>query len=233
MSEGQGGSPARASMPEGPPDVRPPGPDRADQDEARDRPTVAMTASRDGPIDDGPPPTEAATEVEAEAEAAGPGPGPGPGFQSPLEERYVLGEKIGSGGFGVVHRGFDRRLARPVAIKMSRADRPPIGEVDPLLVEARKAAQLQHPGIVTIHDVGVVDGRCWIVTELLDGVGLDAWLRLNRPTWAASAEIVALIADAAAHAHSRGVIHRDVKPSNVIVVNARGEPKSSSISASP
>src|SRR5262249_689914 len=76
-------------------------------------------------------------------------------------DRYQIGEKLGEGGFGSVFRGFDRRLNRPVAVKAARTD------ADRLTQEARQLAQLRHPGIVTVHDVGIGGRRCFIVSELL------------------------------------------------------------------
>ncbi len=139
-------------------------------------------------------------------------------LQLAFDGRYELGEVLGQGGFGVVHRGFDRRLGRPVAIKLARIDKDAGAGIADLLEEARRAAQLQHAGIVTVHDVGVANDRCMIVSELLDGVPLDVWNRRRRPDWEEIAALVAAVADALGHAHSRGIIHRDIKPSNIMVV---------------
>ena len=132
--------------------------------------------------------------------------------------RYTVGAVLGRGGFGVVHRGYDRRLGRPVAIKLSRPDRTEATLADSLLREARRVAQLQHPGIVTVHDVGMIDGQCLIVSELLDGISPHEWLKRQRPSWEEIARLIADVADALGHAHSRGIIHRDVKPSNLVIL---------------
>jgi serine/threonine protein kinase len=90
-------------------------------------------------------------------------------------------------------------------------------EIGNFLQEAKRLARLRHPGIVTVYDVGVQDGRCFIVSDFVAGTSLREWLRDNRPTPTQSAEIVAAVADALDHAHGLGIIHRDVKPANVIL----------------
>ena len=132
--------------------------------------------------------------------------------------RYTLGQVIGRGGFGVVYRGFDNRLARPVALKLPRPDRADPALASALLNEGRRVAQLQHPGIVTIHDVAEANGQCLIVSELLNGVSPADWASREEPTWAEIALLIAQVADALGHAHSRGIIHRDVKPANLLIV---------------
>ncbi len=72
---------------------------------------------------------------------------------------------------------------------------------------------------MAVHDVGIVNGRCFIVSELLPGTTLSAWLRDRRPSWRKAAELAALVADALSHAHARGIIHRDVKPSNIVLLD--------------
>src|SRR5262249_55317004 len=83
------------------------------------------------------------------------------------------------------------------------------------LREARQLAQLSHPGIVTIHDTGVQDGRPYIVSDYLQGVSLHEWLAHHRPTWQEAARIAADVADALAYAHACRTVHRDVKPDNL------------------
>ena len=170
---------------------------------------------------------DAETRPADRGESTEPSPDPGPGLELAADPgrpvvggRYVLGPVLGQGGFGVFHRGVDQRLGRPVAIKVSRADRLANngGVAAGLLREARRASQLQHTGIVTFYDVDLVDDHCLIVTELLDGQTLDAWAKAQQPGWDRIAGLVAAVAGALGHAHARGVIHRDVKPSNIIVV---------------
>src|SRR4029450_13635040 len=101
------------------------------------------------------------------------------------------------------------------AIKVIRGESAATGEQS--LREARKLARLRHPGIVAVHDVGVHDGQVYIVSDYLDGVALGRWLRENRPSWREAARIVAAVADALAHAHARLIVHRDVKPGNILL----------------
>ena len=132
--------------------------------------------------------------------------------------RYEVRGLLGRGGFGAVYAGFDSKLNRQVAIKVPHI-RDDVADVEEaFLQEAQRLAQLRHHGIVAVHDVGVEAGRCYIVSEYLEGQGLNAWLKDNKPTWKQVVRIVAAIADALAHAHAQSTIHRDVKPENVILV---------------
>jgi class 3 adenylate cyclase/predicted ATPase len=89
--------------------------------------------------------------------------------------------------------------------------------------EARRLARLSHPGIVTVYDVGIQDGNLFVVSAFLEGLDLGRWLKENRPTWIESTRITAALAEALAHAHSRLIVHRDVKPTNIIL-NVQREP---------
>jgi serine/threonine protein kinase/tetratricopeptide (TPR) repeat protein len=136
--------------------------------------------------------------------------------------RYQVRRALGSGGFGDVYLGHDTQLDRPVAIKVLRTGpgRMP-GDSERSLQEARRLARLRHPGIVTVHDVGVHDGQLYVVSDFLDGPDLGRWLRDNRPSWPEAARIAAAVADALAHVHAQLVVHRDVKPSNIILTADR------------
>ncbi len=133
--------------------------------------------------------------------------------------KYEIQAEIGRGGMGVVYLGYDTMLKRPVAIKVL----PPTFSFDQEFVErfhreAVLAANLHHPNIVTIHDVGEQEGYHYIVMEYLEGETLDQWLRHNgamSPQQAAP--VLQQLASALDYAHSRGVVHRDVKPSNVMI----------------
>jgi hypothetical protein len=129
-----------------------------------------------------------------------------------IMERFRLVERIGAGGMGVVYRAFDERLQREVAVKEIVAADP-----DRVLREAQAAARLTHPGIVTVYELGRRGDRALLVSELVPG-GTLAELRAggclsDRDV----AEIGADLCDALEHAHAHGVVHRDVKPQNVIV----------------
>ncbi|HEV3261450.1 MAG TPA: protein kinase, partial [Gemmataceae bacterium] len=136
--------------------------------------------------------------------------------------RYQVQRALGEGGFGAVYLGHDSQLDRPVAIKVLYAGAGlPQAEGEGALLEARRLARLRHPGIVTVHDVGVHEGRLYIVSDYLDGPDLGRWLQDHRPAWPEAARIAAALADALAHAHAQLVIHRDVKPANILLTADR------------
>ncbi len=151
---------------------------------------------------------------------------PTPGVASPTPAafgRYQVRDAIGAGGFGTVYLGHDTQLDRPVAIKVHRGSaHVPHSGADRFLEEARRLARLSHTGIVTVHDVGLHEGQVYIVSEYLEGPDLAEWLKHNSPSWPEAARIAAAVADALAHAHARLTVHRDVKPSNIILTPDRG-----------
>lgn len=130
--------------------------------------------------------------------------------------RYEIRGMLGEGGFGAVYLGFDSQLQREVAIKVPRKVLKGV-QYENFLQEARRVAQLRHPGIVSVFDVGEADDCVYIVSDYISGTTLTEWLRQEKPDWKKSCEIVANLADALAHAHSAGMVHRDVKPGNVIM----------------
>jgi serine/threonine protein kinase len=139
--------------------------------------------------------------------------------------RYRVEKLLGAGGFGRVYLAHDDELARPVAIKVPHAHRVSRPEdVEAYLSEARVLASLDHPHIVPVHDVGHTDdGLCFVVSKLIEGSDLAEWIRQARLSCTESAELVAAIAEALHHAHRKGVVHRDVKPGNILL-GANGKP---------
>jgi beta-lactam-binding protein with PASTA domain len=133
-----------------------------------------------------------------------------------LADRYELGVRLGSGGMGDVYRAHDRRLDRIVAVKVPATTLTP-ASAERFKREAQAAARLNHPNVVGVYDWG--DGATpFIVMEYVQGRSLRAELRDRGPLPPAMvAEVGAQIADALAHAHDHGVVHRDVKPSNVLL----------------
>ena len=137
--------------------------------------------------------------------------------------RYRVRNALGAGGFGAVYLCQDTQLDRPVAVKVLRGG-PEVSQTgaERFLQEARRLAQLSHPGIVAVHDVGLDGGQVYIVSDFLEGPDLGRWLEDNRPSWQEAARIAAAVADALAHAHARLIVHRDVKPANIIITPDRG-----------
>lgn len=139
--------------------------------------------------------------------------------------KFELLEELGSGSFGRVYRARDTELEREVAVKVLRSGRLAGAEdVDRFLREARSAAQLKHPGIVALYEAGrTEEGVCYLVEELVRGLTLAEKLNTGPFESHAAARLLVEVADALAAAHSRGVVHRDVKPSNIIL-DAGGHP---------
>ncbi len=136
--------------------------------------------------------------------------------------RFRIERKLGSGGFGTVFRAWDERLRRPVALKTIEAGRAGSRRV---LREAQAAARLNHPGIVTLYELGEEGGCAYLVSELVEGETVDALAREGMLSDRDVAEIGAELGDALEHAHARGVVHRDIKPHNVLVAARSGRAK--------
>ena len=143
-----------------------------------------------------------------------------------LAERYELEEQLGAGGMASVYRGTDRLLDRTVAVKvLDRALGRDPEFVERFRREARAAAGLSHPGTVAVYDTGEDDGRRFIVMELVEGETLADLLARDAPLEPDRAALLAAeILDALSAAHDRGLVHRDVKPGNVLLT-PEGEPK--------
>jgi len=169
--------------------------------------------------------TGAPAEFPLASDATVPGNAPNPDVPFELERgtqigRYVIEERLGAGGMGVVYAAQDSELQRRVAVKLLRPGRddPANGDARKrLLREARTLARLSHPNVVTLFDVGEHHGQRFVAMELVDGGSLSAWLRR---TPRAPDEILDRLLEAArglAAAHQAGVIHRDIKPDNILV----------------
>ncbi len=182
-------------------------------------PGMAAWSDSDAGVLDGPretfstnPPSRAATELPSIGQIG----------------RYALKSRIGEGGLGTVFAAHDPVLSRLVAIKtvhvqVPAAERASFNAL--FLNEARAAAGLSHPHIVTVFDAGLSEGGAYIAMELLKGADLRQ-MRLEgwRPTPTQSAQLVRQVAGALAYAHSHGVVHRDVKPANIFMVG-RAQPR--------
>lgn len=143
--------------------------------------------------------------------------------------KFELLEELGAGSFGQVYRARDTELDRTVAIKVLRAGRlAGRDDLERFVREARSTAQLKHPGLVAIYDTGQTeDGTFYLVEEFVPGVTLANRLRAGRFDFRQSAALVAEVADALDYAHRHGVIHRDVKPSNILLSFGRDTPAES------
>src|SRR6185436_270706 len=116
-----------------------------------------------------------------------------------------------------VWKARDKQLDRTVAIKIPRAGSMTAEEQEKFFREARTAAQLQHPNIVSVHEVGRDGDSVYIVSDFVRGVTLREWLTGQQLTSREAAELCAKVADALHHAHEQGVVHRDLKPGNIMI----------------
>jgi WD40 repeat protein/tRNA A-37 threonylcarbamoyl transferase component Bud32 len=137
--------------------------------------------------------------------------------------RFELLHEVGSGSFGSVWKARDKELQRIVAVKIPRQRHLDPHETEMFLRDARAAAQLKHPRIASVHEVGREHEIVYIVTDFIDGANLGEWLSGRRLNCRDAAELVIKVADAVHHAHEAGVVHRDLKPNN-IMLDRHGEP---------
>lgn len=130
--------------------------------------------------------------------------------------RYTIVREIGRGGMGVVYEAEDRELGRNVALKVLALDLSSAAMTERMRVEARTMAQLEHPGIVPVHDVGILaDGRAWYAMKLVRGSNLS-----NAATALPHSEMLRVflrMCEAVGFAHAHGVVHGDLKPDNVMI----------------
>ncbi len=151
-----------------------------------------------------------------------------PSDEEPLPPREIghfqLIVPLGQGGFGSVWLARDHHLDKLVAIKIPRPGRLSVDELERFRGDARAAAQVRHPHVVAVHEVGQCRGLPYIVSDYIEGPALSAWLKQHRPlSLRKAAELCKLIAIALHHVHQVGVIHRDLKPANILM-DAKDEP---------
>ncbi len=136
--------------------------------------------------------------------------------------RYRIEQILGKGSFGLVYLAYDEQLNRRVAVKVPHAKLIATPEdAEAYLVEARTVANLDHPAIVPVHDVGSTeDFPCYVVSKYIEGTDLSAklkQLKRHRLKYREAAELIATVAEALHYAHKQGVVHRDIKPSNILI----------------
>ena len=136
--------------------------------------------------------------------------------------RYRVEGVLGEGAFGRVYLASDLDLERSVAIKVPRRNCiAHESDLEAYLDEARVVAQLNHPNIVPVYDVGTErNGSCYVVSRYIEGCDLRDWLKRSSPSFRESAELIRQIAEALHAAHERDLVHRDVKPANILVDNS-------------
>jgi len=141
-----------------------------------------------------------------------------------LRERFEILERISGGGQGVVHRARQFSPSREVAIKlMQEGERANEQQRARFAREAEVVSRLSHPNIVRVYESGVVDGRCYFAMEYVDGMSIDDFAMLNGSTAEQLIGMLVKVCRAISHAHQKGIIHRDIKPGNILVTKD-GEP---------
>jgi hypothetical protein len=160
------------------------------------------------------PPT-AVTQVEAEVR---PPVSRGPLTLGTLIGRYVVLRPVGEGGMGMVYAGYDPDLDRQVALKVLREDLLGDAAHDLLLAEAQSLAKLRHANVVAVHDVGATgDGRVFMALDLIDGTDVLSWSRAGPRSWRDIVHVFLEAGRGLAAAHAAKLVHRDVKPANVLI----------------
>ena len=133
---------------------------------------------------------------------------------------YRLEFQLGEGGMGTVYRALDTKLNRPVAIKFLSDDLADAAARRRFQREAQMASSLNHPHIVTVHDVGEFEGRQYLVTEFVDGGTLKEWAQREKRGSREVLELLVGVADGLAAAHEAGILHRDIKPANILITKS-------------
>lgn len=135
--------------------------------------------------------------------------------------RYLVVQMLGRGGMGVVYRAYDPDLDRAIALKMCRvdaaSDSASARERGRLLREAQAMARLSHPNVITVHDVGILEGSVYVAMEYVEGSTLRAWLTEGRRSWREILDAFLQAGRGIAAAHAADIVHRDFKPDNVMI----------------
>ena len=131
--------------------------------------------------------------------------------------RFQLLAEAGSGGMGTVYRALDTKLDRAVAIKVLSDELADAAARRRFQREAQTASSLNHPHILTVYDAGEWDQRQYLVTEYVDGGTLKDWAKAEKRSWREIVELLVGVADGLATAHAAGILHRDIKPDNILI----------------
>ncbi len=186
--------------------TEPPKPDASLLQPNADTPTVTVDGQTAGAIGSGTHPTR--EEVEARRISVG-----------DTIDRFRVVAQLGAGGMGVVYRCHDPKLDRAVAVKLIRPGRS--GEYRQygarLMREAKAAAKLSHPNVISVYEVGADEAGPFIAMELVDGLNVSDWLAAEARTWQQVLDVYLQAGRGLAAAHEAGLVHRDVKPDNIFV----------------
>ncbi len=140
---------------------------------------------------------------------------------APTIGRFQLQRMLGAGGMGVVYAATDPQLGRTVALKLIQPTSAGEHATERLLREAQAMALLQHPNVVAVHEAGVHGGQVYLAMEYVDGGTLDVWLRAQPRPWQEVLGVLTQAGEGLAAAHAAGLVHRDFKPTNVLMSGAR------------